>query len=145
MMGLRTALDTNIPSVILGKLSYSDLVVQRVADARRDGTLTLSGFCFAELLAIPKATDEFLMTLLERSKIELDLSIDERVWTVAGHSYSRYAQRRRKSDSKERPRRIAVDFLIGAHALLHADRLMTLDVGFYETNFPELTLFAVHA
>ncbi|MDP2955167.1 MAG: PIN domain-containing protein [Longimicrobiales bacterium] len=42
----------------------------------------------------------------------------------------------------EGPHRVAADFLIGAHALLHADRLLSRDQGFYRKAFKGLTVLA---
>jgi len=144
-MDLRTALDTNILSVLLGSPGAVHTVAVRLGKAKLDGTLYVSPFVYTEILAYPKITPSFLSEFLESTGVVVDLTVQNNVWLEAGLRYALYSRRRRKSDSKEKPRRIASDFLIGAHALLHADRLMTLDVGFYQTNYPELNLIPVHA
>jgi len=69
----------------------------------------------------------------------VDLKIEERVWAIAGQRYAQYAARRRKATG-ESPSRIHADFLIGAHALVQADRFFTLDPKRYRQDFPELRL-----
>jgi predicted nucleic acid-binding protein len=84
-------------------------------------------------------TEEFLGQFLSDADVVVDFELDEQVWLEAGRRYARYAKRRRRS-GQEQPRRLLADFLIGAHALLTADRLITLDKGRYERDFPELKL-----
>jgi predicted nucleic acid-binding protein len=71
--------------------------------------------------------------------VAVDFELGEQVWLEAGRRYAGYAKRRRQS-GQEQPRRLLADFVIGAHALLTADRLITLDRGRYERDFPELKL-----
>jgi hypothetical protein len=41
------------------------------------------------------------------------------------------------------PESLLADFVVGAHALLLADRLMPLDAARYSRDFPELLLFPI--
>jgi hypothetical protein len=97
---------------------------------------------YAELLAYPYATLEFLERFLDGGAIEVDFELTPEVWKEAGRRFSRYAARRRRSGGHQ-PQRLLADFIIGAHALRHADRLLTLDVARYRRDFPELRLITI--
>ena len=56
---------------------------------------------------------------------------------TAVDTYAAYAQRRRRSKDAS-PKRLLVDFIVGAHATLKADRLLTLDADRYKLAFPKL-------
>lgn len=99
----------------------------------------ISPVVFAELHAYPGATGAFLQEFLERTAVQIDSHLDASVWTETAQRFAAYSARRRaaKGDS---PRRLLTDFLVGAHALVQADRFLTLDTRMYERNFPELHL-----
>ena len=136
---MRTAIDTNVFSAIWSRESSAERVTIKLGEATTEGALLISPFVFAELLAYPGASEAYVRGFLEATGIKIDLKIEERVWTIAGLRYARYATRRRKATG-EGPRRILADFLIGAHALVQAERLLTLDPKRYSQDFPELRL-----
>ena len=99
----------------------------------------ISAPVFAELSAIPGINFERTEKALKESSIAIDFDLGEDVWRLAASSFSAYSVRRRRSGGGS-PKRLLVDFVIGAHALLKADRLMTRDASRYAQDFPNLLL-----
>ncbi len=136
---MRTSLDTNILSALWSNEPDAPSIAGRLSEAKQSGALLISGVVYAELLAHPKASEVFIDNFIEHTGITVDLRFQDSVWLEAGRRFARYANRRRKAQG-ESPKRLLADFLVGAHALLQADRLMTLDPGRYKQDFPELRL-----
>jgi len=136
---VRTAIDSNVFSSIWSWEPTAERAAAQLAEAKAEGALLISPFVFAELLAYPGATEEYVRRFLESTGVAIDLKVDERVWTETGIRFARYAARRRRSTGVG-PRRLLADFLIGAHALVQAERLLTLDPEVYQRDFPEVQL-----
>lgn len=128
-----SAVDT---SVLLDVLSDDPLHVESslklLERAYAEGGLILSDIVYAELspnFPSRRELDEALAQLKLRCVCG---SID--VAFLAGQKWAEY---RRAGGTRAR---LLADFLIGAHALLNADRLLTRDRGFFRAYFPELTI-----
>jgi predicted nucleic acid-binding protein len=103
----------------------------------------ISPVVHAEISAHPKATGHFVDRFLSEPAVEVDFTLKEQVWREGAYRFARYASRRRHSRGGS-PKRLLADFVVSAHALVHADRLLTLDSGaWYRRDFPELRLLAV--
>ena len=92
---------------------------------------------FVELSAIPTASAQRVDKLLANMTIAVDFDLGEDVWRLAATSFAAYAFRRRRSGG-DSPKRLLADFVIAAHALLKADRLMTRDISL-RTQFSDPT------
>jgi predicted nucleic acid-binding protein len=136
---MNTALDTNIVSGIWSGEPGADKVAARLVQASGEGRLIVCGMAYAELLAYPTATVDFVDAFLSRTRVEVEFALAGGVWREAGSRFGAYCRRRRRAGAVE-PKRLVADFVIGAHALLHADRLFTLDTKRYRRDFPELRL-----
>jgi len=135
---MTTAIDSNI----LVALWDADDTLHRSArqlleEASETGQLVINGLVYAELLAAPGRSEEFLDRFCEETGIRIEWELKEQVCREAGNAYQKYAERRRKQGTNG-PRRILADFLIGAHALVSGYRLLTLDGRMYRTSFPKL-------
>jgi predicted nucleic acid-binding protein len=136
---VRTALDTNIISAIWSGSATSVQISDTLAQAANEGALVICAPVYVELRAYPNMTAEYLERFLTHTRVEVDFLIDAPVWRDAAQRFAHYAHRRRKSGGGE-AKRLLVDFVIGAHAFLNADRLFTLDPHRFTRDFPKLRL-----
>jgi predicted nucleic acid-binding protein len=120
------------------------------------GRLVICESVFAELSSQFPSEDE-LLRFLSQTGIKFIRS-EERALTRAGKAWKEYSARRPDSllcsscgnpivasctrcRTRFKPRQhIISDFLIGAHALVHAEILLTRDRGFYRTYFKDLKI-----
>jgi predicted nucleic acid-binding protein len=136
---MRTAIDSNVLSALWSKEPLAAEIARKLGDAKTEGGLVVGAPVYAELLAHPKATESFVNRFLEDTDIVVDFEFQQPVWLEAGRRFARYATRRRKT-AQMGAKRLLADFIIGSHALVQADRLMTLDPKRYQQDFPELKL-----
>lgn len=90
-------------------------------------------------MACPGAGKGFVDTFLRDTQIKVNIHVECDVWELVGEAYSAYATRYRK-DCAGRLKRLLVDFMVGAHAYLKTDRLLTLDPRRYRSAYLELDI-----
>ena len=141
---MRTAIDTNVLSALWSGSTVVAQVTALLGRVATEGAMVVCGPVYAELVAHPKVTQQFVDQFLATTRVEIDFDFDELVWRETALRFADYARRRRKSGGGE-ARRLVVDFLIGAHASLHADRLFTFEPRFYAQDFPKLPLIGLES
>ena len=136
---MRTAIDTNILSLLWSGGPLAATLAAQLAQARAQGALVVSAPVFVELSAIPTGDAQRVERLLVEMNVAVDFDLGEDVWRLAATTFAAYANRRRRSGGGA-PKRMLTDFVIASHALLKADRLMTRDANRYGQDFPNLRL-----
>jgi predicted nucleic acid-binding protein len=136
---MRTALDTNILSPIWTAAPSAATIASQLSGIRGEGALVICAPVFVELSAIPGLNVRTVRKALAETAITIDFDLEEDVWMLAAETFAAYAIRRRRSGGGS-PKRLLPDFVIAAHALLQADRLMTRDANRYSQDFPKLRL-----
>jgi len=130
---MRTAVDTNVLLDVFGAdATFGPRSKEAIRLCLAEGSLVACDVVWAEVSGLFPTADA-ARRRMELLQVQFD-SIDLDTALAAGRAWKAYRSR------VGRRGRVAADFLIGAHALAHADRLLTRDRGFYRSSFSGLTI-----
>jgi len=132
------AVDTNVLlPVIRGDAGSTNLLVPFLDRFIGSLGLVICAPVYAELAAVPGMRVADLDRFLAAGAIAVEVDLSRDVWLRAAVAYRAYADRRRAS-GEGWPRRLLADVVIGAHAELRADLLLTYNSGDFGRMFPDL-------
>lgn len=128
-----TAIDTNVLlDILIPNDRFVDLSLAEMEKAALEGSLVICDLVYAEL-CIHFPSQRECDTFLDGNDIRME------GLTPPAHFLASRAWRTYHQQGGQRSR-ILADFLIGAHALVQANRLLSRDRGFYRRLFPKLTV-----
>lgn len=131
---MRTAVDSSVLlDVLSGDEKFGEASRRALKGAYAQGPLLACDIVWAEVSAT-FGDDQPSGPILSRLGLEFE-AVSIAAAERAGRAWRTY--RARKGSRRER---MIADFLIGAHAVDSADRLLSRDRGFFRSYFPELVL-----
>ena len=132
------AVDTSVLIDLLGDDVRADAAETSVREALTLGPVVVCEVVVSEITAGLGHGDE-IMDVVEDMGLRY-LPLERRAAIRAGEMQRRFNQRRRASGQGIAIRTVP-DFLVGAHALLQCNALITRDAGFFRDYFKGLKLF----
>ena len=137
------AIDTSVLVDYIGEGAAAEAAEEALRMALGAGPVVACEIVVSEVVAGLGHSDVVMETL---EAIGIGFSpLELRAAVRAGEMQRRYRERRRTSPSLGDPTRTVPDFLIGAHALLQCQGLITRDSGFYRDYFKGLKVIVPKA
>lgn len=128
-----TAIDTNVMiDLLTDDPVHGESSRQLLIDAYDEGGLVICEVVYAELA--PQFDSQ---SALDSVLKQLGIRRIQGGFDVAYRAGAKWSEYRRSGGTRTR---MIADFLIGAHASMHAGRLLTRDRGFYRSYFADLDL-----
>ena len=129
---MRTALDSSIIlDVLTNDKTWADASQNSLKQAMSEGSFVIGECVMAEIT--PALDSSELAVFLLDWGIQF-VPTSQAAAILAGEMYRTYLNRNGNA------KRVLPDFLIGAHALHHSDRLLARDRGYYRDYFSDLVL-----
>jgi hypothetical protein len=138
------AIDSNILIDFIGNDPVAaDAADQALRRALANGPVVACDVVLAEVVT-GLGNGSAVMDALEELGVDFS-PLERRSAVRAGEMQRRYLERRRAAGAPAEPSRVVADFLVGAHALLQCQGLITRDAGFFRDYFKGLKLFVPQA
>jgi predicted nucleic acid-binding protein len=118
-----TAVDTDVIAAVWADEPNASSAETLLPGAYAAGQVGICPVVYSELLCHPVMQPSSVELLLADADVRIDFDLDQTVWREAGIRFRSYVKRRPRGAAH---RRFMADFLIGAHALPSADRLVSV-------------------